>query len=125
MFKFDLRNELPNLLMTWRKESRKQHERKGLGTLLSADRHGICFFSGVWVKYHSTGGQRLNQILKFCFVFKRILYPYTRVILKFLSTVYWGPKSIYLNKIEQNKMLHIKAKETKCSIFRFFFLRYL
>lgn len=66
MFKSDLRNELPALLMTWRKESRKQHEQKGLGTLLSADGHGIVFFSGVWVKYHSTGGQLEPDIEVLC-----------------------------------------------------------
>lgn len=66
MFKSDLRNELPALLMTWRKESRKQHEQKGLGTLLSADGHGIVFFSGVWVKYHSTGWQLEPDIEVLC-----------------------------------------------------------
>lgn len=64
MFKSDLGNELPNLLMAWRKESRKQHERKGSGTLLSADTHGILFLRCVRVKCYSTGGQPLNQRVK-------------------------------------------------------------
>lgn len=40
----------PNLLMTWRKELRKQHEQKGLGTLLSACTHGTLFLRYIWVK---------------------------------------------------------------------------
>ena len=43
IFKSDFRNKLSNLLMKWRKELRKQHEQKGLGTLLSAYKHGILF----------------------------------------------------------------------------------
>lgn len=126
LIKFDLRNKLPNLL-TWRKEPRKQHEQKGLGTLLFADTHGTLFLRYIWVKHYSTGGQPLNKkpkcfsvCLFLLFFWKGYCIP-TRMIFKFLSTVYWGPKSIYLNEIiRAKKMLHIQAKETKCSIFRFF-----
>lgn len=50
MFKSDLRSKSSNLLVIWRKV-RKQHEQKGLETLLSAYKHGILFLRCIGVKY--------------------------------------------------------------------------
>ena len=52
MFQSDLRSKSSNLLVIWRKELRKQHEQKGLETLLSAYKHGILFLRCIWVKYN-------------------------------------------------------------------------
>lgn len=45
----------------------------------------------------------MNQIVKLKKKKKKGHCIPTRVILKFLPTVYWGPKSIYLNKIIRAK----------------------
>lgn len=57
VFKSDLRDKSPNLLMTWREEPRQQHEHKGL--LIPT---WCPCLRCVWAKYCSTGGQPLNQI---------------------------------------------------------------